>query len=194
MNRRTFSRFSKATQLGPLLLALMLFLPKARADEPVLAILLTGWDCEIYNLPEVERITLDGGDRLVVVTGDGSDSYATESIMKIWFFPDHHSVEDSEETAALTTAIHLFQNRPNPFSPETQISFDLPQEGAMELRIYNPAGRLVRTLVSGERPAGRHSFNWDGLDDAERGAASGVYFYSLRAPGIGESRRMILLP
>ena len=97
-------------------------------------------------------------------------------------------------TGALIDAIHLLQNQPNPFSPETRIRFELPQGGEVELGIYSPDGRLVRTLVTGQRAAGRHTVRWDGLDDAQRKVSGGVYFYNLAAPGIEESRRMILLP
>ena len=103
-------------------------------------------------------------------------------------------MEDPEKAAALLKTVHLFQNQPNPFSPETRIAFELPQAGKVELGIYSPDGRLVRTLVTGEHAAGRHSIRWDGLNDAGRKVSGGVYFYSLHAPGVEQSRRMILLP
>lgn len=88
----------------------------------------------------------------------------------------------------------LQKNQPNPFSPETRIVFELPQAGKVELGIYSPDGRLVRALVTGERQAGVQEVRWDGQDDAGRKLPGGVYFYGLRAPGVTESRRMILLP
>ena len=66
--------------------------------------------------------------------------------------------------------------------------------GKAKLEIFSPGGRLVRTLVSGERPAGRQEVLWDGLNGAGRKVSSGVYFYNLSLPGVDESRRMILLP
>ena len=64
----------------------------------------------------------------------------------------------------------------------------------MELSVYSPDGRLVRTLLAEQREAGRHAITWDGADEAGRRVPGGAYFYRLRAPGIEESRRMILLP
>ena len=59
----------------------------------------------------------------------------------------------------------------------TTIHFDVPAtSGAVSLKIYNLQGRLVRTLVDGYLPAGRHQAVWQGRDDAGHGAASGVYF------------------
>jgi hypothetical protein len=160
----------------------------------MLAIRLTGGESAIYAVSEIERIGFEGEETLVVVTGSGPDSYATETITRIEFLWEFSSIKDPKDAAALITAIHLFQNQHNPFSPETQISFELPQGGVVELGIYSPDGRLVRTLVAGERAAGHHTVSWDGMDDAGRATPGGVYFYSLRAPGIEESRRMILLP
>ena len=177
-----------------LLVTTFLLLPEARADEPMLALRLTGGESAIYAVSEIERLGFEGEETLVVVTGSGSDSYGTETIQRIEFLFDFSSVEDPTEAAGLIDALHLFQNQPNPFSPETQISFELPREGKVELTIYAPDGRLVRRLVAGEHAAGRHTARWDGLNAAGRKVSGGVYFYSLCAPGIEESRRMILLP
>ena len=179
---------------GLLLLTGMLLPPAAQADDPMIAIRLIDDESAIYTVGEVERIVFEGDTSLVVVGAGGLDSYPTASITKIEFLWDFSNVEDPEDAAKLIQAIHLFQNQPNPFSPETKIAFELPQGGEVELAIFGPDGRLVRTLVVGERAAGRHTVRWDGMDDAGRKASSGVYFYSLRAPGIEESRRMILLP
>jgi hypothetical protein len=82
----------------------------------------------------------------------------------------------------------LRQNYPNPFNPETVIEFTLRGADAsrgrvpVTLRVYDVAGRLVRTLVDEERSAGvLHAVSWDGRDHAARRVASGVYFYRLNA-------------
>jgi len=179
---------------GLLLLLIVLLSPGALADEPRLAVRLVGGEAAIYALDEIERIGFEGQDTLVVVAGSISQQYATEMIARIEFLWDLSGVGDLEEAAGLVKAMHLFQNQPNPFSPQTRIGFELPQDGQVQLSVYAPDGRLVRSLVSGKREAGHHSVSWDGRDDAGRRAAGGVYFYSLQAPGIEESRRMILLP
>ncbi len=191
---------NRVTSIGPFVwagLALLVGLgtpPAARGDAPVLAIRLTSGQSAIYAIEEIQRISFEGGAALVVEWAGGAQSYPAASIQKIEFLWDFSSVEGPEDAAAVVKALHLFQNRPNPFSPETRIAFELPEAGTVELRIYSPEGRLVRTLVSGELPAGQQEARWDGLDDAGKRAATGVYFYSLAAPGIAESRRMIVLP
>jgi flagellar hook assembly protein FlgD len=64
----------------------------------------------------------------------------------------------------------------------------------VKLGIYGVDGRWIRGLVDDVRGAGPHSVVWDGRDNAGRRVPGGVYFYALTAPGIAESRRMILLP
>lgn len=179
---------------GLLAVATFLLFPEARADDPMLTLRLAGGESAIYAVSEIERLGFEGEETLVVVTEGGSDSYETETIQRIEFLFDISSVEDPTEATGLIEALHLFQNQPNPFSPETQIGFELPRAGKAALSIYAPDGRLVRTLAAGECAAGRHTVCWDGMNAAGRKVSGGVYFYSLRAPGIEESRRMILLP
>jgi len=87
----------------------------------------------------------------------------------------------------------ILTNYPNPFNPETQISFRLPNAGTVDLRIFNLLGQEVRRLVSGELEAGDHTIRWDGRDAAGQSVASGIYFYRLETPGFKKTKRMLLL-
>jgi hypothetical protein len=165
----------------------------AGAEGPMLAIRLVGGESALYAVSEVERIGFEG-DTLVVVRAGGSESYRADTITRIDFIMQSSGVKDPRDAAALLKAMHLFQNQPNPFSPETRIAFDLPKAGSVELMIYSVNGRLVRQLVKGTHEAGRHTASWDGRDDTGVKVGSGIYFYQLIAPGVEESRRMILLP
>ena len=70
---------------------------------------------------------------------------------------------------------------PNPFNPSTQIQFTLPVEDIVTLHVYNLQGQLVRELLHGYRPTGKHAIRWDGRGDDGLAAASGVYFMRLQA-------------
>jgi hypothetical protein len=94
---------------------------------------------------------------------------------------------------AVPTAYALTQNVPNPFNPETQIAYSLPEAGRVRLTIYNVVGQVVRRLVDGEQAAGRHSVRWDGRDEAGRRLASGVYLYRIEVNGFSSVRRMMLV-
>jgi hypothetical protein len=95
-----------------------------------------------------------------------------------------------EEAPAVFT---LGRNRPNPFNPVTEISFGLPTRSKVTIRIYDVGGRLVRTLIEDTLPAGIHNTSWDGRSDVGQHAASGVYFYEMRAGAFSERHRMVLL-
>jgi DNA-binding beta-propeller fold protein YncE len=85
------------------------------------------------------------------------------------------------------------QNYPNPFNPETEIAFMLPVSGDATVSVHDAAGRLVRVLVDAELEAGTHRVVWDGTDADGRSVASGVYFYSVRAPQVEERRKMVMV-
>jgi hypothetical protein len=97
------------------------------------------------------------------------------------------------ETPTAPAASYLAQNFPNPFNPATRIVFGLAAPANVSLRIYDAAGRLVRVLVEGARPAGNYTELWDGRDSGGRAVASGIYFYRLQAGAFSETRKMALL-
>lgn len=82
---------------------------------------------------------------------------------------------------------------PNPFNPLTTISFSTGSPGLVELRVYDIAGRPVRTLAEGVRAVGRYDVTWDGRDDTGVSVASGVYLCSLKAPDCAETKKVVLL-
>ena len=84
-------------------------------------------------------------------------------------------------------------NYPNPFNPETQISYTLSNSEHVTLQIFNMQGQLIRTLVNGMQSAGSHSVKWDGTNEAGEKVVSGVYVYKLQAGNDSVSRRMMLM-
>ena len=82
---------------------------------------------------------------------------------------------------------------PNPFNPATKLSFEIATTGHVRLKVYDPAGRLVATLIDEHRHAGRYNVVWDGRDAAGRVSAAGVYLYRLETGGYNETKRMTLL-
>lgn len=83
--------------------------------------------------------------------------------------------------------------RPNPFSRETEIRYALPEEGEVELKVYDLGGRLVRTLVDHRARAGYHSVVWGGEDKEGKDVGSGVYFFLLKAGGSTWVRKALLV-
>ncbi|MBT7096389.1 T9SS type A sorting domain-containing protein, partial [Candidatus Poribacteria bacterium] len=86
---------------------------------------------------------------------------------------------------------------PNPFNPETWIPFDLAESARVVLRIYDPRGRVVRTLDLGRLSPGRYrdrdrAAHWDGRDAAGSPAASGVYVVEITAGSYSARRKMVV--
>ena len=193
MRRESATRLLILTLIPAAMLALLVLPPVARAEEPMLAIRQIGGESAIYAVSEIDRVVFEG-DSLLVLRAEGPDSHALASIARIEFLWGISGIADPEDAANLLKAMRLFQNRPNPFTPVTQIGFELAEAGRVELGIYSVDGRLIRTLLDEERVAGSHEATWDGRDAEGQKVAGGVYLYKLAAPGIVESRRMILLP
>jgi hypothetical protein len=104
------------------------------------------------------------------------------------------NLEPGQDTSPPRATFELHQNVPNPFNPTTQISFSVPNGGAnVSLRIYDSAGRLVRTLVNGYEPPGTRTVSWLGENDQGQPVASGIYFYKLSTPSFSKTKKMILL-
>jgi len=84
-------------------------------------------------------------------------------------------------------------NYPNPFNPETMISFATHQSGPVKLSIYNLKGQLVRSLLDSELPAGQHKLVWNGRDNSNNPVASGIYFYRMEAGKYSKTMKMMLI-
>jgi hypothetical protein len=87
----------------------------------------------------------------------------------------------------------LSQNYPNPFNPQTTIAFSVKERGLVNLKVYNVAGQLVRTLANESFAVGAHTKVWDGRNDAGQAVSSGVYFYKLVANNFSQTKKMVLL-
>jgi hypothetical protein len=88
---------------------------------------------------------------------------------------------------------HLSRAVPNPFNPLTRIDFKIAGTGPVSLKIYDPAGRLVTTLVDEVMSAGIHQAVWNGRDSAGRTVSAGVYLYRLETGNYSRTRRMTLV-
>lgn len=94
--------------------------------------------------------------------------------------------EDPTAAGAIAPAAgdtRLGHAAPNPLRDRTSIAFELGRPARAQLAVYDVGGRLVRSLVDAERPAGRHETTWDARDAEGRAVGSGVYFVRLQVAG-----------
>ncbi|MFC1572724.1 FlgD immunoglobulin-like domain containing protein [Candidatus Eisenbacteria bacterium] len=90
-------------------------------------------------------------------------------------------------------ATRLFPVAPNPFTQGTLVRFNVSRAGQVDVGVYDPNGRLVRTLARGEHPAMRYAMTWDGRDQNGHRVSAGVYFVRLRTEEERFSRRVICI-
>ena len=84
-------------------------------------------------------------------------------------------------------------NYPNPFNPETIISYSLSTNDNIKLEIYNIKGQKVRTLVNKRQKSGYYQSAWDGKDDSGKKLSSGIYLYRLKTSDKLFTRKMLML-
>jgi hypothetical protein len=119
-----------------------------------------------------------------------NDPSQDELIIPITMTLDYTNTEDD---LILSTNM-LIGNYPNPFNPETTISFSITQTSSLvTLEIFNLKGQKVKQLFSDQLPAGQHSIVWNGTDESNKSVASGIYFYKLKTENYEKTKRMVLL-
>jgi photosystem II stability/assembly factor-like uncharacterized protein len=101
-------------------------------------------------------------------------------------------VDDGKENL-LPKEYQLAQNHPNPFNPQTEISFGIPKSGFVTLKVYNILGQEVTTLINRSMSAGIYRVIWNGTDRSGRAVSSGVYFYRMQSGDFVQTKRMLLL-
>lgn len=95
---------------------------------------------------------------------------------------------DTKDELVTINNFQLFQNYPNPFNPSTKIRFEIPYSTNVKIDVYDLLGRKVQTLLDDYVDGGSHEleFNADNL-------TSGIYFYSLKADGYSETKKLSLI-
>jgi len=133
-----------------------------------------------------------------------ANTYVDWDFAEIWSVDETHEANDGypyltdvtlsvEDDVVEVVERNRLYNYPNPFNPETTISFSLQSAGEVSLEIYNIRWQRVKTLLSGYRKAGEHAVVWDGKNDLGRSVSSGIYFYRMINPEYEKVRKMLLL-
>ena len=97
------------------------------------------------------------------------------------------------DTDVIPDEFVLHQNYPNPFNPTTILSYDLPENGLVNITIYNIMGRLVRTLVNSSQTAGHKSIQWNATNNRNEPVSAGLYLYIIQAGEFRQTKKMVLL-
>ncbi len=101
------------------------------------------------------------------------------------------AVASNNETLPSDFALH--PNYPNPFNPNTHISYEIPERSTVEIKIYNQLGHEVRTLVNKTHNPGSFRVMWDAHDNYGNRVTSGVYYYRMKAGNFVRTKKMVLV-
>jgi len=85
----------------------------------------------------------------------------------------------------LPTSFSLSQNYPNPFNPSTTISYQLPTNAQVSLKVYDMLGREIAVLINGRQEKGAYTVSY-----TPENLSSGVYFYRLQAGTFSATKKM----
>lgn len=98
------------------------------------------------------------------------------------------SVTTSEYDNNILKRFSLEQNYPNPFNPVTIILYTIPENSEVSIKIFNPMGELIETLLDEEKAAGKYSVKFNASN-----LTSGIYFYQLQAGDFIERKKMVFI-
>ena len=167
------------------------------AEFPVLIFLFDIVDCDNYGNVLFESATGAPCDEVTVDAGTlppgdyiafvAPSDFTGVDCSSIWYGTLNCNPQAVNDPV-LPAEFSLSQNYPNPFNPTTAISYAVPRNSRVSLRVYNLNGETVATLVDGMVDAGTHTVEFNGAD-----LASGVYFYTLNAGQFTETKKMILV-
>ena len=120
--------------------------------------------------------------------------YSTENSHATLFRADLSDLTEVEEkNKTIPEEFYLLQNYPNPFNPSTTISYDLPEQTEVSIKIFDISGRLVSELANSTQSAGHYSIVWNGTNSAGERVGSGMYVVRLSSKPFSASQKVLLL-
>jgi len=136
----------------------------------------------VFVSNQVDEILNADWTDITVIFSDNNIDYTEMTIYPV-------SNLDSDVAPVLTS----FTNYPNPFNPETTISFTLHEGSQVKLEIYNLKGQKLVTLLEGLYPAGKQEVKWAGKDQNNKDVASGIYYVLLKTESEKHTHKMVLM-
>ncbi|OUV27040.1 MAG: hypothetical protein CBC57_01420, partial [Euryarchaeota archaeon TMED97] len=100
------------------------------------------------------------------------------------------NIEDNEY---LPLSFQVYQNYPNPFNPTTSLSYQLPDDGKVEVIIYDMMGKLIKNLVNEKQRSGQNSIIWNATNNSGNQVSAGLYIYTVKTSNHKQSKKMLLV-
>ena len=153
-----------------------------------------------FQTGQYPSITTTETSYLDTVYEDGQVLYyrlsAVDSVGNVSDFSETLSFEvvlSVNEENMIPDVFALHQNYPNPFNPVTTLRYDLPENGLVNITIYDMLGRQVKTLINQTQDAGYRSIIWDATNDYGKPVSAGIYLYQIQAGEYMQTKKMVLL-
>jgi hypothetical protein len=117
--------------------------------------------------------------------------YNIDEIRKLTF-AGVNAINDQKFTTVIKN-FNLLKSYPNPFSNSTNISYTLPDEGAVEIAIIDLNGKVVKALPAESQSPGEHTLTWDGTSDTGKKVQPGIYFCTVKFNNQLQTNKMVLI-
>lgn len=128
----------------------------------------------------IEDLDKDGDVDIIAGAGVLGDLY--------WWENETINTSVEDQTGLLQNNFCLKQNYPNPFNQTTKFSFTIPQRSNVSLIVYDVQGKVIRTILSEEKPPGNYEVLFDAV-----GLSSGIYYYQLIIDRYAKTNKIILM-
>ena len=157
--------------------------PVMRYDPPMTFDIDEGLELEATYLNNTEN-TINFGllsiDEMMILFG-------------LYYVSDELTTKNEDDTEIIPITYLLHQNYPNPFNPITSLRYDLPEDGVVNITIYDIMGRIVKTLLNDSQTAGYKSIEWNAANDRNESVSAGLYLYTIQAGEFRQTKKMVLL-
>ena len=157
-------------------------------SDDTLFISVTEYPCEDFN--DYDECIEEGEmDLFIGELEDIQDFYIHNTLVML---PTGDDVSLADVTV-MPEKFTIHQNYPNPFNPVTTLRYDLPENGNVNITIYDMLGRQVKTLINQNQDAGYRSVIWNATNNYGEPVSAGIYLYQIQAGEYMQTKKMVLL-
>ena len=130
------------------------------------------WDVQFLN------------NKLGYAVGEYGCFYKYSTVTDVELYP-HENIMNSDYL--------LSQNYPNPFNPTTTIEYEIPQQGNVQIIVYDILGRRIKELINEEKNTGNYFVIWNGKDNNDNNVSSGTYYYQIISGNNIQTKKMMIV-
>ncbi len=159
-------------------------------DEPFYYMGSFGTNTFTYTDGEVNINVKESTIQYYVAATNGAQEDPTNTVTAIGDYNPHKENRPGEESSVFK--YYLSDNYPNPFNPTTSISYSIPENAFVTLKIYDVLGNEVEVLISEQKEPGNYQIDFN-ASSVSRRISSGIYYYTLTAGNFTSTKKMILV-